>query len=225
MVRTVIIRAVTKGPISARRFSILFIYGLLTLPSSAQGFNFNFGAGPGFPLDKTSDFAHPSYNFVVGGGPNLVPHVKLNAEFMFHGLPVQHNIIHQLGFSDVKGRLYSLTGNLIVGSSIGGRKNAYLIGGWGWYRRSIEAKQAALSVGEICEPWWWWDAQCVNGIVSSEVTVGSRTSSAGGFNVGGGLMFPLGESSANFYAEVRYHRAFTRNGETSILPLTFGIRW
>jgi hypothetical protein len=210
---------------SARRFSIVFIYGLLALPSSAQGFNFNVGAGPGFPLSRTSDFAHTSYNFVVGGGPNLVPHVKLDAEFMFHGLPVHDNIIHQLGFSDVKGRLYSLTGNLIVGSSIGAGKNAYLIGGGGWYRRTIEAKQTVLSVGEICEPWWWWDAQCVNGITTSEVTVGSRTSSAGGFNFGGGLTFQLGESSANFYAEVRYHRAFTLNVETSVLPLTFGIRW
>ena len=210
---------------SAKRFSIVYIYCLLTLPSAAQGYNFNIGGGPGFPLGKTSDFAHTSYNFVVGGGPNLIPHVKLNTEFMFHGLPVQHNIIHQLGLSDVKGRLYSLTGNLIVGSSIGGRKNAYLIGGGGWYRRTIEAKQTVLSIGEVCEPWWWWDAQCVNGIVSSEVTVGSRTSSAGGFNVGGGLLFQLGDSTAGFYAEVRYHRAFTRNGETSVLPLTFGLRW
>jgi len=210
---------------STRRYAILFIYGLLTLPSSAQGFNFNIGVGPGFPLSRTSDFAHTSYNFVVGGGPNLIPHVKLNAEFMFHGLPVRDNIIHQLGFSNVKGRLYSLTGNVIVGSSIGAGKNAYLIGGGGWYRRTIEAKQTVLRVGEICEPWWWWDAQCVNGIITSEVTVGSRTSSAGGFNLGGGLMFQLGESSSNFYAEVRYHRAFTRNVETNILPLTFGIRW
>ena len=210
---------------STRRYAILFIYGLLTLPSSAQGFNFNIGVGPGFPLSRTSDFAHTSYNFVVGGGPNLIPHVKLNAEFMFHGLPVRDNIIHQLGFSNVKGRLYSLTGNVIVGSSIGAGKNAYLIGGGGWYRRTIEAKQTVLRVGEICEPWWWWDAQCVNGIITSEVTVGSRTSSAGWFNLGGGLMFQLGESSSNFYAEVRYHRAFTRNVETNILPLTFGIRW
>jgi len=205
----------------------VFIYGLLTLPSSAQGFNFNFGAGPGFPLSTTNDFAHTSYHFVVGGGPNLVPHVKLNAEFMFHGLPVQDNVIKRFGFSDVKGRLYSLTSNLIIGSSIGKRKNAYLIGGGGWYRRTIEAKQTVLGVGEICEPWWWWDAQCVNGITTSEVTVGSRTSSAGGFNLGGGLMYQLGEDSndPSLYLEVRYHQAFTKNAETRVLPLTFGIRW
>jgi Outer membrane protein beta-barrel domain len=210
---------------SVRNLRIVFIYGLLTLPASAQGFNFNIGAGPGFPLGKTSDFASTSYNFVVGGGPNLISHVKLNTEFMFEGLPVQRSIIDQLGLSNVKGRLYSLTGNVLIGSSIGGRKNVYLIAGGGWYRRTVEAKQKVLTVGEICEPWWWWDAQCVNGIISTEVTIGSRTSSAGGFNVGGGLTFPLGESRANFYAEVRYHRAFTMNVETNVLPLTFGLRW
>jgi hypothetical protein len=208
-----------------RRLSILFIYGLLTLPSSAQGFSFNIGAGPGFPLGTTHDFANTSYNFVVGGGPNLISHVKLNAEFMFEGLPVHRSIIDQLGLSNVKGRFYSLTTNLLIGSSIGGRKNAYLIGGGGWYRRTMEAKQTVLSIGQVCEPWWWWDAQCVNGIVTSEVTIGSRTSSAGGFNIGGGLTFPLGDSRANFYAELRYHHAFTHNVETSVLPLTFGIRW
>jgi hypothetical protein len=212
---------------SAKRFSIvfIFIYGLLALPLSAQGFNFNVGAGPGFPLGTTSDYAHTSYNFVVGGGPNLVPHVKLNSEFMFEGLPIHDNIIQQYDFSDIKGRLYSLTGNVIVGSSIGAGKGVYLIGGGGWYRRTIEAKQTVLSIGEVCEPWWWFDAQCVNGILTNEVTVGSRTSSAGGFNIGGGLTFRLGESSTNLYAEVRYHRAFTRNVETTVLPVTFGVRW
>src|SRR5579862_4427382 len=183
-VRTVIIGTLRlrKYPMLARRFSIvfIFIYGLLTLPLSAQGFNFNIGAGPGFPLGTTSDYAHTSYNFVVGGGPNLVPHVKLNSEFMFEGLPIHDNIIQQYDFSDIKGRLYSLTGNVIVGSSIGAGKGVYLIGGGGWYRRTIEAKQTVLSIGEVCEPWWWFDAQCVNGILTNEVTVGSRTSSAGG---------------------------------------------
>ncbi len=33
-----------------------------------------------------------------------------------------------------KGRLYSLSGNLMMGTSTGGKRAAYLIGGGGWYR-------------------------------------------------------------------------------------------
>ena len=203
----------------------MFICGLFIVPACAQGYNFNFGGGPGFPLSTTSDFTNTSYNLVVGAGPNLYPHVKMNAEFMFHGLPVQQSVINQLGVSDVKGRLYALSGNLIVGSSIGG-KTAYLIGGGGWYRRTLEAKQTVLQAGTKCAPVWvWWNVQCVEGIFPTDVTVGSRTSSAGGFNVGGGLAFQLGDSPANFYIEVRYHHAFTRSIDTTVLPLTFGIRF
>jgi hypothetical protein len=211
---------------AAKRSCRLFICGLLTLPASAQRFNFNFGGGPGFPLGKTGDFANTSYNWVVGAGPKLYPHVEMDGEFMFHGLPVEQSAINQAGVSDVKGRFYALTGNLIIGSSTRGGKSAYLIGGGGWYRRTLEAKQTVLQAGSACTPFWvWWGYQCVNGIFPTDVTVGSRTSSAGGFNVGGGITFRLGDSTANFYTEIRYHRAFTRNIDTIVLPLTFGIRW
>jgi len=63
------------------------VFFILALPACAQGFNFNFGAGPGFPLSTTAEFVHNSYDFVVGGGPNLRPHVKMNADFMFHEFP------------------------------------------------------------------------------------------------------------------------------------------
>ena len=208
-------------------WTIIILCLLATLPSSPQErFNFNFGGGPGFPLAKTSELANTFYHLVIGGGPNLHPHVKMNFEFMFHGLPVQQNLIDQLGVSDERGRLYALTGNLIVGSSIGGGKTAYLIGRGGWYRRTLEAKEQAFTAGSKCAPAWvWWNVQCVDGIFLTDVTVGSQSSSAGGFNIGGGLAFRLGESRANIYTEVRYHRAFTSNVDTEVLPLTFGIRW
>ena len=65
-------------------WTIIILCLLATLPSSAQErFNFNFGGGPGFPLAKTSELANTFYHLVVGGGPNLHPHVKMNFEFMF----------------------------------------------------------------------------------------------------------------------------------------------
>jgi hypothetical protein len=199
---------------------------LLALPACAQSFNFNVGAGLGIPLGTTADFVHNSYDFVVGGGPNLRPHIKMNAEFMFHGIPVNQDIIQQFGVSNIKGRLYALSGNLMVGTSAGGARGAYLIGGGGWYRRTLEAQQTVLQKGTACVPFWeWWNVQCVNGIFPTDVTVGSRTVSAPGFNVGGGLTFGLGESRVNLFVEARYHHAFTHSVDTVVLPLTFGIRF
>jgi hypothetical protein len=142
---------------------------LLALPACAQSFNFNVGAGPGFPLGTTANFVHNSYDFVVGGGPNLRPHVKMNVEFMFHGIPVHQDIIQQVGVSDIKGRLYSLSGNLMLGTSAGGNKGAYLIGGGGWYRRTLEATQTVLQKGTVCVPFWeWWNVQCVPQMLPSD---------------------------------------------------------
>lgn len=199
---------------------------LLTPIAYGQSFNFTFGGGPGFPLGTTKDFVSNSYNLVVGGGPNLHSRFKLDAEFMFHGIPVKQAIAKQFEVSDIKGRLYSLSGNVLVGTSIRRSSGAYLIGGGGWFRRTLEAKQTVLRQGTVCVPFWeWWNVQCVDGIFPTDVTVASRTVSAPGFNVGGGLTFAIGESPANFYIEMRYHRAFTHTIDTVVLPLTFGIRF
>jgi len=199
---------------------------LIAVNGWAQHYNFNIGSGPGFPLGPTNRFANISYNFVTGGGVNATPHVKLTAEFMFHGIPAQKKIVDQLGLSDVKGRFYALTGNLLFGGPIGHGKTAYAIGGIGWYRRTLEAKQTIFQAGTVCSPYWsWWGEECVNGIFATDVTVGSRTSSAPGFNVGGGLTYQLGDSPAHIYVEVRYHLAYTRNVHTEVLPLTMGIRF
>jgi len=86
--------------------------------------------------------------------------------------------------------------------------------------------QTVLQAGTLCSPYWsWWGNECVNGIFATDVTVGSRTSSAPGFNVGGGLTYRMGDSPAHLYVEVRYHQAFTRNVHTVVLPLTLGIRF
>lgn len=204
----------------------LLVLGVLSAFGHAQRYNFNIGAGPGFPIGKASDFANTSYNIVAGGGRNLNSHLKLTGEFMFQGLPLKQSVANELSVSQVKGRLYSVTANLLWGTPLTNKISGYVIGGGGWYRRSLEAQNTVLQAGSVCEPaWLWWDIECTNGIFPTQVTVGSRTSDAGGFNIGGGFTFRVGTTSTNIYAEVRYHKAFTANIDTTVLPLTFGLRW
>lgn len=89
------------------------VFFLLVLPACGQSFNFNIGGGAGFPLGTTADFVHNSYDLVIGGGKSAPP-PKMNVEFMFHGIPVNQDIINQVGVSDRKGRLYVLSGNLMI---------------------------------------------------------------------------------------------------------------
>jgi hypothetical protein len=207
------------------RVWILIACAFLVQPASAQGYNFNIGGGPGFPLSRTGDFAGTSYNFVAGAGPNLRAHVKFVGEFMFHGLPVRQSVVDQLDLPSAKGRFYSFTGNIMVGTGTS-QKSVYLIGGGGWYRRTVETQQTVHTAGEVCAPAWvWWNVQCVNGIFPATVTIGSHSSNAGGFNIGGGFTLAVGSSGAHLYTEVRYHHAFTDGVETTVLPLTFGVRW
>jgi Outer membrane protein beta-barrel domain len=204
----------------------LLVLGVLSSLGHAQRYNLNVGVGPGFPLSAASDFASTSYNIVAGGGRNLGYHLKLTGEFMFQGLPLKQSVANELGVSQVKGRLYSVSANLLWGVPLTNKIGAYAIGGGGWYRRSLEAQNTVLQAGSVCEPGWiWWDIECTNGIFPTQVTVGSRSSDAGGFNIGGGFTFRVGTTSTNIYAEVRYHKAFTANIDTTVLPVTFGLRW
>jgi hypothetical protein len=187
--------------------------------------NFNIGGGVGFPLSSTSDFANNGANFVIGAGPNLAHAIGINAEFMWHDLPIKRNVINQLGVPDASAREYSVTFNGILRVPTKGRFGMYGIGGGGWYHRSGEATAPALVPGTVCPAFWVWWGVCVNGLWPGSIVLGSSSSDSFGGNVGGGFTLILGEGNLKFYTEVRYHHASHNKVNTDILPLTFGIRW
>jgi hypothetical protein len=65
----------------------------------------------------------------------------------------------------------------------------------------------------------------VNGLVPANAVLRSGSSNAAGLNIGGGVTYRLGESHAKIYGELRYHHAYTNAFSTTVLPLTFGVRW
>ena len=188
-------------------------------------YTFNFGAGPGFPQGRISDFANTGAHIVVGGGLNLSHMIGTNAEFMWHDLPPKDSIIALTGAPDGSARQYSVTGNLIL-KTPPGRLGGYAIGGIGWYHRSWELTAPTLSLGTVCLPSYvWWGVVCGNGLVQSTAILQSGSSDSFGWNGGAGLTFRIRESAAKIYTEVRYHQASHNRVTTKILPLTFGIRW
>jgi len=194
------------------------------MAQNASRWNAMIGGGVGFPEGTSANFANNGANFVVGGGPNLTSYLGLDAEFMWHDLPIKQNVINALDVPNAEARVYSVTLNAIVPIPTHGKMGFYVIGGGGWYHRSGELTAPGIVPGTICEPFLIWMADCEDGLVRGQKVLASSSSDAAGGNIGGGITYKFG-SGLKVFGEVRYHHASHNQVETGLLPLTLGVRW
>lgn len=90
------------------------------------------------------------------------------------------------------------------------RASLYLSGGFGWFRRGVRFNSA--NPATLTQP---------AGFTLERLAVNS-----GAFDAGGGVNFGLTRNGGvMLYAEGRVYRGFAVNGGTTLLPLTFGVRW
>ena len=191
--------------------------------------NFHIGGGLSSPLNPTGAYAGLSGNFSVGAGYNITTNNSIIGEFMWSGLPPNLFIVHPVDSPYGSMNLYTLTANFrhqfdrIHGSPFG----IYLIGGGGWYHRyaSID-KNYTVPPGTACQPaYYWWGYGCdPNGYVYSQ-TVAYKGTSAPGINAGLGFTIRLADTGWKFYAESRYNYAWSERVATTLVPVTFGIRY
>ena len=192
-------------------------------------FTMNIGGGISTPLNPTGAYAGMSGNFAAGLGYNINQKNAIIGEFMFSGLPSNLAVIQPVKAPYSSINLYSLTVNYrhqfdrISGSPFG----VYTLFGGGWYHRYTAInKDYVVPPGIACQPvWYWWGYGCdSNGYVYTN-TVASKGSSAGGLNGGVGFTIRFADSNLRFFTEARYHYAFTDRIPTTMVPVTFGIRY
>ena len=101
--------------------------------------------------------------------------------------------------------------------------DAYLVGGGGYYRRTVEFTEPTISTITVFDPFY---GVFFPAAVPATTVLGSFTQNKGGLNAGLGLSVRVKEdSNAKFYAESRYHYVYTTPVRTTVLPVTFGFRW
>jgi opacity protein-like surface antigen len=208
---------------------VLSVAGLagLTLASVCFGQNTNkfaFSVGGGFsePVKHSDGRFDTGFNFGAGAGYNFHPNLGVMAEFGFNHLGVNSGILNSVGAPDGSGRIYSLTVNPIVHFNPKGRFDAYVIGGGGYYRRTVEFTQPGVQTITAFDPFFgFYPAN-----VATNVVLGSFSQNKAGLNIGGGVSMRLhGDSNTKFFAEARYHYIYTSPVRTAVLPVTFGLRW
>jgi hypothetical protein len=207
----------------------LICSGWMTPLSGQTDLAFNMGGGISTPLNPTGAYTGVSGNFNVGAGYSLGKRNSITGEFLWSGLPPDVTNIHPIKAPTGNINLYSLTVNYrrhidsIYASPLG----IYAIAGGGWYYRySTIDKSYTVPPGTVCQPIYnWWGYGCdPNGYTYTD-TIAARGSSSGGVNGGVGFTLRLGDTNWKFYTEARYHYAFSARIPSTVIPITFGIRY
>lgn len=216
-----------------RTLFFLALFGLCVASASAQDgpsnfSRFNFDAGGGFGIGRgdVGNFVGTSYQGVAGAGLNFSRMFGANAEYMYYNLDLRSSVSQTQSLPNASGSLNSVSLNGIVTAPLHSRWGAYGIFGIGFYRRSVSTHQV-IPANSICQPAWiWWDVACVNQVTQTQQTLSTFSKDAGGFNYGAGFTYRLNHlHRAKVFGEFRYHRAYTSDVQTTVVPITFGLRW
>jgi hypothetical protein len=117
--------------------------------------------------------------------------------------------------------MYAATINPVIRFGARGPFRVYATAGGGVYHRKIEFTQPTVETITVFDPWW---GVVYPANVPANQILASYGTTKGGVNAGAGFEVPLGEGRPKIFAEARYHRMFT-NTPTTLLPVTFGLRW
>jgi hypothetical protein len=202
---------------------LVSLLGLATLPACAQFQRFTGFVGGGFtpPINPIGSRLNNGWNITAGAGINANHHFGLMLDFTFNDLGINQTFLQQAQAPGGSVRIWGFTLDPIIHLTQEGPVDVYVTGGGGIYNRTVEYTQPAVSTGTFFDPWFGFYPAA---FATNEV-IGSFGQYKGGINGGVGFSVKLGDSKTKLFGEARYHHIYTRNVETDILPVSFGVRW
>jgi opacity protein-like surface antigen len=193
-----------------------------TVPAQEQNWNVEVAAGVAATTGDVSSRLTKGFTIDFGAGYEFNRTFELEGNFTYNGLGVSNQVLQTLQVPDGNASVMSLTVGPKVHFPIAKNVRGYVAAGAGWYRRTVEFTSPTTGIVDIIDPWWGYLGSA---IVPANQVLGSVSDNAWGVNGGGGVAVALGQSGAEFFAEVRYHYAHMTPTTTSIVPVAFGVRF
>jgi hypothetical protein len=190
--------------------------------SEDHHFTANVGAGFTAPTGRISNSLDIGGNVQAGAGFNFNRYLSINGTFAFQGLGITRSALSAVNEPDGNGRVYTLTVDPKFTFPLRGRSGFYLLAGGGWLRRTVQFTQPTVATTFVFDPWWGYVGPA---LVQANQVLGSVSENAGVWDIGGGMNFPLPRTRVKLYLEARYYDGLTNSTHTSLVPITFGIRW
>jgi hypothetical protein len=184
--------------------------------------SFDVAGGASATVGEISSRLNTGWNVDLRGGYDFDNGWGLFGDFTYNGLGVSKGVLQTLDVPSGTAHAMSLTAGPRWQFPVGARVQGYVLGGVGWYRRTVEFLQPTVAVIDVIDPWWGYVGPV---LVPANQVLGSVTKDAFGGNVGGGVSFSLRDSAAAVFVEIRYHYANTKPVSTAMVPVSVGIRW
>lgn len=217
----------------SRTATLLFSVGLTSILcfgvaplclAEEEEHHFSASVGGGFTGITGSDAGKLDHggNVQAGAGYFLNRYFGITGNFMFNALGITRAELDRLNQPDGNARVYSLTADPTIRLRLNDLANVYVLVGGGYFRRTTQFTQPTLAQTVTFDPWFGLFGSAL--ILVNQV-LGTFTSNSGAFDVGGGINIRPAKSGPYLYVEARYFRGFTSNSDTSVVPISFGIRW
>lgn len=183
---------------------------------------FDMGGGYSPLVGDISTRLDNGWNFRVGGGYNLTRHFTTTANYMYNGYGVSNRVLREAQVPNGNAHMWSITLDPKLRLNRSSKFDPYIVGGVGYYRRTVEFTQPALVPVFFFDPFF---GVFFNTLVQANRVLGRITQDGVGGSLGAGLDVGLGNSGLKFFSEARYHYADTGRIPTRMIPVTFGLRW
>ena len=192
--------------------------------TTPEWLTFHLGGGVSPVVGQASTRLDTGWHFDAGAGVKLSPAVEATLDYRYHGFGVTNLVLNEFQAPNAHAHLWSLTVDPKVRIPINAAVKPYVVGGVGYYRRTVELTTPTVTEGLVFDP--FFDAFFSVPFAAEQVLGTIRRSGIGG-SLGAGFEVKVGsgDSTSKFYTEARYEYADTGRIPTRMVPVTFGFRW
>jgi Outer membrane protein beta-barrel domain len=206
-----------------RLIAFLFVLSLAAYSQAQEQSRFTADVGGGVtPLSgNISDRLNTGWNAGGSAGINFNSIFSTSLRFNYNRVGVDSALLRAVGTPDGHGNIWSLTLDPKLQFASRGRLRPYVVGGFGYYRRTVDFTQPVLVRALFFDPFFGF----FNALVTEDLTVKRVTKGGVGGNLGAGFDIKLGDSGVKIFSEARYEYGDTGDIPTRMIPVRFGLRW
>jgi opacity protein-like surface antigen len=180
------------------------------------------GAGYSPLVGDISSRLNNGWHVTFGGGYNLSSYFATTLDYTYNGYGVARKVLTEASVPDGNAHMWSITLNPKIRLCPRSKVDPYVVGGVGYYRRTVEFTRPVLISVFIFDPFF---GDFFNTLVQTNQELGHITRGGVGGSLGAGFDYKIADTGVKFFAEARYHYADTGRIATRMIPLTVGIRW